>query len=307
MLTYVLFFSSFCFLSIPGQDLKIKPKSQTITLPPCQACKNLVGSFTRGMERTSRGKFEGGNTDWEETRLGSYATSEVRFVEIQEKLCKDVIQGEDQCHLLADENEDHLEEWWKNQRDEPDLHKFFCIERLKACCPVNHYGPECKPCLGGVNNPCFGNGDCKGNGTRKGNGKCICHKGYTGELCNQCAVNYFPSYQDERLVLCTPCHKSCSGGCSKAGPEGCESCTEGWIRNEGRCYDIDECLNAIDKCDKNSTFCVNTEGNYTCAACDKVCKGCDGDGPDMCKECAEGFEKKGDICIENENGAKEEL
>lgn len=50
------------------------------------------------MDRTSRGKFEGGDADWEEKKLRSYANSEVRLVEIQEKLCTDVSKGEDQVN-----------------------------------------------------------------------------------------------------------------------------------------------------------------------------------------------------------------
>lgn len=52
--------------------------------------------WLKGMERTSRGKFEGGDADWEEKKLRSYANSEVRLVEIQEKLCADLAKGEDQ-------------------------------------------------------------------------------------------------------------------------------------------------------------------------------------------------------------------
>ncbi len=53
------------------------------------------------MERTARGKFEGGDADWEEKKLRSYANSEVRLVEIQEKLCSDVSRGEDQVNTLG--------------------------------------------------------------------------------------------------------------------------------------------------------------------------------------------------------------
>ena len=42
-----------------------------------------------------------------------YASSEVRFVEIQEKLCTDVERGEMQCHDNHHAWEEHLEEWWK--------------------------------------------------------------------------------------------------------------------------------------------------------------------------------------------------
>lgn len=48
------------------------------------------------MTKTARGKFEGGDADWEEKKLRSYSNSEVRLVEIQEKLCSEVSRGEDQ-------------------------------------------------------------------------------------------------------------------------------------------------------------------------------------------------------------------
>jgi len=54
------------------------------------------------MERTARGKFEGGDAAWEEERLGSYSHSEVRLVEIQEKLCSSVERGKDQVSMIAD-------------------------------------------------------------------------------------------------------------------------------------------------------------------------------------------------------------
>jgi len=54
------------------------------------------------MERTARGKFEGGDAAWEEERLGSYSHSEVRLVEIQEKLCSSVDRGKDQVSMIVD-------------------------------------------------------------------------------------------------------------------------------------------------------------------------------------------------------------
>ena len=66
---------------------------------------------------------------------------------------------------------------------------------------------------------CSGNGKCKGSGTRKGNGACACDSGFVGETCNQCAHNYFLSYQDEEKTLCSPCHHSCNGDCSGSGPK----------------------------------------------------------------------------------------
>ena len=84
----------------------------------------------------------------------------------------------------------------------------------------------------------------------------------------------------------------------------------------GGCTDIDECI-AANTCTKQQ-FCVNTEGSFNCLGklvvrqvvqtgkicynnvciteCDKSCDGCDGDGPDMCKECADGFELRDGLC-----------
>lgn len=76
--------------------------------------------FTRlqGIEKTERGKHDGGDAAWEEQRLGSYKRSEIRLVEIQEWLCKDVLLGEDQCHALAETSEALIEEWWFKKHDE---------------------------------------------------------------------------------------------------------------------------------------------------------------------------------------------
>lgn len=56
---------------------------------------NLCYSL-QGIESTSRGKYEGGDSAWEEEKLLSYKKSEVRLIEIQEKLCKDVERGKNQ-------------------------------------------------------------------------------------------------------------------------------------------------------------------------------------------------------------------
>ena len=80
------------------------PKKQEISatkLAPCAACEALVNSFDLGLERTSRGKFEGGDTAWKEkNQVRGYSNSEVRFVEIQEELCKDVKKGKRLLYIL---------------------------------------------------------------------------------------------------------------------------------------------------------------------------------------------------------------
>lgn len=99
LITIVLALCFEAVISDPQNVLeKQKKEERTLAkLPPCSACKLLVSSFERGIERTSRGKFEGGDAAWEEKNQGKgYATSEVRFVEIQEKLCTDVDRGQSQ-------------------------------------------------------------------------------------------------------------------------------------------------------------------------------------------------------------------
>lgn len=72
----------------------------------------------QGIEKTERGKHDGGDAAWEEQRLGSYKRSEIRLVEIQESLCKDLLLGEDQCHALAETSEALIEEWWFKKQDD---------------------------------------------------------------------------------------------------------------------------------------------------------------------------------------------
>lgn len=55
----------------------------------CNSCKELIENFLKGMKRTSKGNFGGGNTDWEDRKLGSYLKSETRFEEIIEDICRD--------------------------------------------------------------------------------------------------------------------------------------------------------------------------------------------------------------------------
>lgn len=301
-----LFFSLLLSAGVIGTDPPHPSSTQAADsknlqiVPPCQVCRILVNSFQKGFEATARGKHEGGNTGWEESRLGNYADSEIRLVEIQEKLCSDSTRAQTQCQALVEEYESVLEDWWFHKRREnPDLHEFLCINFLKVCCPDNHYGPDCKPCSNGTEKPCSGHGHCKGSGTRKGSGKCKCDEGYKGEHCEMCNVGYYTETMSEGKIECLKCDKSCRGHCREGGPRGCEVCQDGYqhIPDMG-CVDINECLELEGDPCKGNSFCANTEGSYTCIECDKACNGCHGDGPDFCLECAKGFIKEKGVCIE---------
>ncbi|GJQ68014.1 hypothetical protein Trydic_g10659 [Trypoxylus dichotomus] len=253
-------------------------------LPPCKACKTFVQSFKRGVDRTAKGKFEGGDTAWEEEKLE---------------------EGREQCYRLHEEYDTDIEDWWLHYQDEyPDIFQYLCVEKLKHCCPDYHYGINCTPCPGYPDNVCFNNGKCKGSGSRKGNGKCICDKGYMGEMCDRCNLRHFEAYRDEKKLLCTPCPVSCDGPCNKSGS--CEKCAAGWLMNDkGVCLDIDECASSKPTCGPLQ-FCVNTEGSFKCLECDKSCAQCTGDGPDMCIRCAKGYTFAGNMCIDDSHEGRKQ-
>jgi len=212
-------------------------------------------------------------------------------------LCRDLDKGKDQCHYLASEYEDLIEEWWLHHQDtSPDLTTWLCIDKVQHCCPPNHYGANCSPCKAITDKqlPCSGHGKCKGSGSRKGDGSCLCSAGYGGAVCVDCVVGYY-----EEDGLCLPCDEACNGPCTGFGPKACVACKDGWMSDtEHGCMDIDECQNKESPCTKQE-FCINGIGSYSCLLCDKSCSGCDGDGPDMCYECAEGYTVQEGVCVED--------
>lgn len=297
ILALIVFVLPACLCSVPpGVDTNILAQSKS--LGDCQACKVFVESFKKGLERTARGNYEGGDTAWEEEKLKkSYRRSEMRLVDIQEGTCKDVSKHSMQCHQYAEKAEEFIEQWWAQDPDESDdLYSYICIDNLKVCCPQHHYGKDCTPCPGDHKNLCSGNGKCRGDGSRKGNGTCLCDAGYTGLNCDLCDVGYYLSYKDINQIVCSPCHISCSGTCRGPTQKDCEVCKIGFVlETEEGCLDINECEN-INRCRKDE-FCLNSLGSYKCVTCDKACEGCYGDGPDMCRKCSKEYSKKGEFCV----------
>ncbi|XP_023938517.2 cysteine-rich with EGF-like domain protein 2 [Bicyclus anynana] len=262
-------------------------------LNECQRCKVLTDSFKTWIDKTSRGKHEGGDAAWEEAKLKSYARSEMRLVEIQEGLCSELKTHKDHCYALAEEVEVVLEKWWINENyDESDLYSWLCIENLQYCCPPYHFGEACNPCpLDSNNEICGGMGNCDGDGTRKGSGKCICKKGYAGDHCDVCAKNFYSS-----MNICKPCNEACNG-CHSDGPDACDECATGWSKEFGVCVDINECSEPY-VC-KSSDFCINRKGSYDCKSCDKTCSTCVGPGPKNCTSCKPNDVLWSEQCINN--------
>ncbi|XP_041974660.1 cysteine-rich with EGF-like domain protein 2 [Aricia agestis] len=271
------------------------------TIGECHSCKIFIESFRNGLERTARGKYEGGDAAWEEEKLKkSYKRSEMRLIDIQDGLCKEESKYAVQCHHTAEKAEEFIEEWWAQNPDESDdLFTYICIDKMKLCCPKHHYGKSCTPCPGDHSNLCNGHGRCRGEGTRKGNGTCLCDPGYKGPNCDECAPGYYQSKRDDKDV-CLKCHISCMGGCRDGTARDCIACKHGFEFDidEG-CMDVDECND--EKVCKPNQFCANSVGSYKCINCHKFCNGCYGDGPDMCKKCADGHTKKGQFCLSDSN------
>lgn len=80
-------------------------------------CIDIIWVSLQEFDKTSRGKHEGGDAAWEESKLQSYKKSELRLTEIQENWCKKS-KHSDQCHSLAEKVEHLIEDWWFHQQDE---------------------------------------------------------------------------------------------------------------------------------------------------------------------------------------------
>lgn len=261
----------------------------------CSTCRQLVDNFDKGLEKTAKQNFGGGNTEWEERKLSKYKLSEIRLTEILEGLCD---SSSFECNRMLEENEEHFETWWfKRKTKHPDLFKWFCIETIKVCCPKGLFGPDCNTCIGGADKPCHGNGKCDGDGTRAGNGKCSCDKGYEGELCLDCSDGYFSALRNDTFSLCKECHESCVC-CTGGTNQDCKECRNGWEKDqEGACIDINECTIDPAPC-KDNQFCLNTDGSFSCKECDIRCSGCKGPGASNCLTCVDGYKDEESTCTD---------
>ncbi|XP_043569661.1 cysteine-rich with EGF-like domain protein 2-A isoform X5 [Chiloscyllium plagiosum] len=236
--------------------------SSTYDKLSCPTCKKIASNFLKAVEDTSRKNFGGGNTDWEERYLSKYEFSETRLVEIIESLCEN---SEFECNLMVETHEEYIERWWFTmQKNHPNFFLWFCVDTIKACCPAGTFGVDCVECPGGADKPCNGHGSCNGDGTRTGDGSCSCTKEYKGEDCLDCANGYYSEFQNETYSLCT---------------------------------DVDECLAETTPC-KRHTYCSNTEGSYSCEACDVACDACTGGSPEECINCTTGYTLEEQKCID---------
>ena len=151
-------------------------------------------------------------------------------------------RGKNQCVENAQKWSPYLKDWFQNHQEVVlNLKEWLCIDKIQVCCLDEHFGPNCQKCMeyGKNGKVCSGNGKCKGSGSRKGNGACLCDSGYVGSACQKCSSSYYLSYEDSEKTLCSPCHHSCNGDCSGAGPVKCFACKKGFVMHaEHGCQDI---------------------------------------------------------------------
>ncbi|KAI6189206.1 Cysteine-rich with EGF-like domain protein 2 [Aphelenchoides besseyi] len=226
----------------------------------CGYCKYMVATFKQGLIKTENQHFAGGNTDWEERKLGKFKTSS-KFVILGD------FTSRFQCNHMAEDNEELLEKWFfKRQDTDPNIFQYVCIDKMQKCCADGHYGPSCAPCPGALKGAaCFNNGKCSGDGTREGTGKCECNEGYAGVRCSTCDAHYFAVTQNDTHIQCKACFDGCASDCTSEEPTGCVACRSGYKKDdELGCVDINECENTPNLCSKSHEKCVNTQGHYNC-------------------------------------------
>ncbi|KAM9859281.1 stabilin-1 [Aulostomus maculatus] len=96
-------------------------------------------------------------------------------------------------------------------------------ERIPKCCK-GFFGPDCKPCIGGFQNPCYNKGTCF-DGIH-GNGSCSCHSGFKGVACHICSdPSKHGSNCDEE---CSCVHGVCDSRPGSSGKCRTGSCSEGY-------------------------------------------------------------------------------
>nr|XP_023655401.1 stabilin-1-like isoform X2 [Paramormyrops kingsleyae] len=148
--------------------------------------------------------------------------------------------------------------------------KYCNLTRMRAECCKGFYGPDCKPCSGGFQEPCYGKGTCLDGIT--GNGTCSCKPGFKGTACHICADE--AKHGEECDEECRCVHGVCDNRPGSTGICRKGSCQQG--------FSGEFCDKTVKPCDSDGTFQIC----YIHADCDFsglhpmcVCRaGYEGDG-----------------------------
>ncbi|KAF7246662.1 Cysteine-rich with EGF-like domain protein 2 [Varanus komodoensis] len=291
----------------------------------CNTCRGITERFSKGLTDTAKKNFGGGNTAWEEKTLSKYESSEIRLVEIIENLCD---SSNFECNNMVEEHEERIETWWfKWKKKYPDLFKWFCIETIEVCCPPGTHGPDClAPSLKEL-----------AVGDRKGLAMvmAIVMEMAPGVVTDHAAVKKSTKENfawtalmatiaptetihilSVQLVTIPVKHAPVQliqivRIVKKVGPKMKKPVWAGAhspqqhildisIRSQaswGIWEDVDECAVEDSPC-RSDQYCLNTEGSFSCKACDRSCLGCTGEGSSKCKSCTSGYEMKDGTCTD---------
>ncbi|XP_034020839.1 stabilin-1 [Thalassophryne amazonica] len=145
-------------------------------------------------------------------------------------------------------------------------------KQVAECCK-GFYSPDCKPCIGGFQHPCYDKGTCF-DGIR-GNGSCSCQSHYTGIACHICAD---PSKHGENCDEdCRCVHGVCDNRPGSAGVCRQGSCQDGFTG---------------DYCDKTATLCNSDSMHQHC----HIHAYCTHNGLRSTCVCRDGYEGDGHSC-----------
>ncbi|XP_028302102.1 stabilin-1 [Gouania willdenowi] len=191
---------------------------------------------------------------------------------------------------------------------------------VAECCP-GFYGPDCKPCIGGFQHPCYDKGKCFDG--INGNGSCSCNPGLTGVACHICAdpskhgencdedcrcvhgvcdnrpgskgvcrrgsclEEYSGEYCDKKATVCNAdgllehCHMHAY--CTQSGLTTTCVCRDGYDGDGHSCSPINPCLKSNrGGCDTNAECVYVGPGSVSCV-------------------CSEGWTGDGKVCVEINN------
>ena len=184
-------------------------------------------------------------------------------------------------------------------------------ENFICLCSLGYQGELCDRCATqyhAVEDQCLPDGACDPNpciygscSEFMGEAKCSCWQGYDGRYCESCAQGY--KQEGLRCILKSQCDENpCVRGTCKTegasflclceegyGGDLCDACAEGYEQNGEHCI-----LIGVNPCEP--TPCLHGECNVVSAKAECSCaKGWSGD---VCNDCAEGYEKQGETCVE---------
>ncbi|KAL4646353.1 stabilin-1-like [Arapaima gigas] len=157
--------------------------------------------------------------------------------------------------------------------------KYCNMTRVRPECCKGFYGPDCKPCIGGFEHPCYDKGTCHDG--IQGDGSCSCAPGFMGIACHLCSD---PNKHGEN------CDKDCGcvhGKCdNRPGSNGvCRqgSCLEGYSGDFCNLVPSQCSTDSFLHCDHNANCVAGPDGKarqlkyFLNSSC--VCKaGFEGDG-----------------------------